>query len=30
MVGLLATREITWKIRRTGAARYIYNSAYKA
>jgi len=30
LVGLKATREITWKIRRTGAARYIYNSAYKA
>jgi HK97 family phage major capsid protein len=30
MVGLMATREITWKTRRTGAARYIYNSAYKA
>jgi len=30
LVGLKATREITWKVRRTGAARYIYNSAYKA
>jgi HK97 family phage major capsid protein len=30
LVGLRAEREITWKIRRTGAARYIYNSAYKA
>jgi len=30
LVGLKATREITWKVRRAGAARYIYNSAYKA
>lgn len=30
MVGLKATREINWKIRRTGAARYIYNAAYRA
>lgn len=30
LVGLKATREINWKIRRTGAARYIYNSLYKA
>ncbi len=30
LVGLKAVREITWKIRRTGAARYIYNSLYKA
>jgi HK97 family phage major capsid protein len=27
---LKATREINWKLRRTGAARYIYNVAYKA
>jgi HK97 family phage prohead protease/HK97 family phage major capsid protein len=30
LVGLKATREVNWKLRRTGAARYIYNSAYKA
>jgi HK97 family phage major capsid protein/HK97 family phage prohead protease len=30
LLGLKATREINWKLRRTGAARYIYNSAYKA
>ncbi len=30
LIGLKATREINWKLRRTGAARYIYNSAYKA
>jgi len=30
LVGLKATREINWKLRRTGAARYIYNSLYKA
>jgi HK97 family phage major capsid protein len=30
LIGLKATREINWQIRRTGAARYIYNSAYKA
>lgn len=30
LVGLKAEREITWKIRRTGAARYIYNAAYRA
>jgi HK97 family phage major capsid protein/HK97 family phage prohead protease len=29
MVGLKATREINWKLRRTGAARYIYNAAYR-
>ena len=30
LVGLKATREINWKLRRTGASRYIYNSLYKA
>jgi hypothetical protein len=30
MVGLKATREVNWKLRRTGAARYLYNVAYKA
>jgi HK97 family phage major capsid protein len=30
LLGLKATREINWKLRRTGAARYIYNSLYKA
>lgn len=30
LVGLKATRAINWKLRRTGAARYIYNSAYRA
>jgi hypothetical protein len=30
LLGLKATREVNWKLRRTGAARYIYNSAYKA
>lgn len=30
LVGLKATREINWKLRRTGAARYILNSAYRA
>jgi HK97 family phage major capsid protein len=30
LVGLKATREVNWKLRRTGAARYIYNVAYKA
>ncbi len=30
LVGLKAEREITWALRRTGAARYIYNAAYRA
>lgn len=30
LLGLKATREINWKLRRTGAARYIYNSLYRA
>jgi HK97 family phage major capsid protein len=30
LLGLKATREINWKLRRPQAARYIYNSAYKA
>jgi HK97 family phage prohead protease/HK97 family phage major capsid protein len=30
MVGLMATREINWKLRRTGAARYIGPAAYRA
>ena len=29
LLGLKATREINWKLRRTGAARYIYNSLYR-
>lgn len=28
MVGLLAEREITWKVRRTGSVQYISNAAY--
>jgi HK97 family phage major capsid protein len=30
MVGLKVTRAVSWKKRRTGAARYIYNAAYRA
>ena len=30
LLGLKATREINWKLRRAGAARYIISSAYKA
>ena len=30
LLGPKATRAINWKLRRTGAARYIYNSAYRA
>jgi HK97 family phage major capsid protein/HK97 family phage prohead protease len=30
MVGLKVTRAVNWKLRRTGAARYIYNAAYRA
>lgn len=30
MVGLMATREINWLLRRTGAARYIGPAAYRA
>jgi HK97 family phage major capsid protein/HK97 family phage prohead protease len=30
MVGLMATREINWKLRRTGAARYIGPALYRA
>jgi hypothetical protein len=30
LVGLKATRAVNWKLRRTGAARYIYNAAYRA
>lgn len=30
LLGLKATRVINWKLRRTGAARYIYNAAYRA
>jgi HK97 family phage major capsid protein/HK97 family phage prohead protease len=30
MVGLMATREINWQLRRTGAARYIGPAAYRA
>jgi HK97 family phage major capsid protein/HK97 family phage prohead protease len=30
MVGLMATREINWKLRRTGAARYLGPAAYRA
>jgi HK97 family phage major capsid protein/HK97 family phage prohead protease len=30
LVGLKAIRPVNWKLRRTGAARYIYNAAYRA
>jgi HK97 family phage major capsid protein/HK97 family phage prohead protease len=30
LVGLKAVRAVNWKLRRTGAARYIYNAAYRA
>src|SRR6185436_5899025 len=30
MVGLKVIRAVNWKLRRTGAARYIYNAAYRA
>jgi HK97 family phage major capsid protein/HK97 family phage prohead protease len=30
LLGLKATREVNWKLRRAAAARYLYNVAYKA